>query len=294
MSMSSPDVQQKPSPNEPAAEVAAVPSESWSLLRWLIVAGLIVVVGGSAATLVKMMPTEGLPGEEAKKFIVNTKPDGPPGKAVLTEDPTYNFGVMAQKQKGKHTWILKNEGQGDLLLSMGDADCSCTIANFTDEGADLHPEGRATRPRSPWTWETRTFDGGYQEARGHQHPGRPGPSSVVFAVEGSVRPAIAVQPPDRVQTFAVIPERPDPKTKFAIASADKPDMKILKITTSSPDEIAPTAVPLPDADRKGLEWEADEGRLPHQRRAQALQEPRRVPGGDHRHDRSPHPAPRSS
>ena len=66
--MSMPDVQTKPLAADPKATVAA-PAESWSLLRWLIVAGLMVVVGGAATALVKMMPTEGLPGQEAKKFL---------------------------------------------------------------------------------------------------------------------------------------------------------------------------------------------------------------------------------
>ena len=187
MSMSSPEVREKPPATEPSAEVVSVRSESWSLLRWLIVAGLIVVVGGSATAIVKMMPTEGLPGEEAKKFLRNTKPDGPPGRATLAEDATFNFGVMPQKQKGTHTWVLKNEGSGDLLLSMGDHDCSCTVANFSDNEPTYNLKA-GTQTEVTLSWDTRTYDGGMKKHAAINVMNDPDRSSVVFTIEGSVRP----------------------------------------------------------------------------------------------------------
>jgi Protein of unknown function (DUF1573) len=258
MSMSSPDVQEKPPATEPSAEAVSVRSESWSLLRWLIAAALIVVVGASATAILKMMPTEGLPGEEAKKFLIVAPSDRLPGKATLAEDATFNFGVMAQKQKGAHTWVLKNEGSGDLLLSLGDHDCSCTVANFDDNQPTYNLKA-GTQTEVTLSWETRTYDGGLKKHAAINLLNDPDRSSVVFTIEGSVRPAIAVQPAERVQMFAATPNDQPQTTKFAIASADKPDLKILKITTTSPDEVVATAVPLPDADRRGLEWQAMKG-----------------------------------
>ncbi len=255
--MSIQDVRTKAlAPEQP--EAVAAPAESWSLLRWLIVAGLMVVLGGAATALVKLMPTEGLQGQEENKFLVNTKPDGPAGKAVIDSDLTYDFGVLAQNQEGKHTWVLKNEGHGDLLLSKGEADCSCTIANFSDS-KPTYVLKAGDQTEVTLSWNTRTFDGGFKKNAAVNVLNDPERQSLVFSIAGSVRPAITVQPKEQAATFGSIPSDATETTKFAIASADKPDMKILKIITTSPAEVSAKAAPLPDADRKALEWVAMKG-----------------------------------
>ena len=255
--MSIQDVQQKPLASE-LPEAVAAPAESWSLLRWLIVAGLMVVVGGVATALVKMMPTEGLQGQQEKEFLDVAKPDGPAGKAVIDSDLNYNFGVLAQNKDGKHTWVLKNEGHGDLLLSKGPADCSCTIANFSDDKPTYALKAGA-ETEVTLSWNTRTFDGGFKKNATVNVLNDPDRQALVFTIAGSVRPAITVQPKEQAAAFGSIASDATETTKFAIASADKPDLKILKIITTSPDEVSAKAAPLPDADRKALEWQAMKG-----------------------------------
>lgn len=257
--MSMPDVQTRPLASEPkATATVAAPAESWSLLRWLVVAGLIVVLGAAATALVKMMPTEGVQGQQEKEFLDVTKPDGPAGKAVIDSDLNYNFGVLAQNQEGTHTWVLKNEGHGDLLLSKGRADCSCTIANFSDS-KPTYVLKAGDHTEVTLSWNTRTFDGGFKKSADVNILNDPDRQTLEFTIAGSVRPAITVQPPEKATAFGSVASDATERTKFAIASADKPDLKILKLTTTSPDEVSASAAPLPDADRKGLGWDAMKG-----------------------------------
>ena len=254
--MSIPEVQSQPATTAPPA-TPAVPSESSSLIRWLIAAGLMVALGGVGAALIKMMPKEGLAGIEADKFLKEPT-SAVPGKVVLDGDPNYNFGVLAQRQQGSHTWVMKNEGLGDLLLSKGEADCSCTIANFSDS-QPTYTLKAGDKTEITLSWNTRDFDGGFTKHAAVNVLNDPNRSEVVFKIDGSVRPAIAVRPAEQSAAFGSIPSDQVETTKFALASADKPDLKILKITTTSPDEVTATYVPLPEADRKALEWQAMKG-----------------------------------
>lgn len=249
--MSSPDVQD-------AGHAKPPPAESSSFLRWLITAGLIVVLAVAAVFAVRMLPTEDPRNEDSLAYPIPSKPKGPPGKIVLAEDPTYRFDVMAQKEKGSHTWAFKNGGEGPLELRKGPSTCSCTIANFkNDTDVFVLEPGKSTD--ITLTWETRDFEGDYKKSATINVFGDLDKSQVVFAVEGSVRPAVAVMPKERVLSFGDVPSDLSGKSKFAIASADYPDLKLLSLTSSRPDVLALAAKPLPKEDREALEWNAMKG-----------------------------------
>ncbi len=59
---------------------------------------------------------------------------GPYGKAVISND-THDFGVLVLGDKGKHTFVIKNEGEGPLRVkTTGKTSCSqCTVAKEVDE-----------------------------------------------------------------------------------------------------------------------------------------------------------------
>lgn len=52
---------------------------------------------------------------------------GPFGNAVATEQ-SFNFGVMEKGDKGSHTFVIRNEGQGPLRVKKGSTSCGqCTF-----------------------------------------------------------------------------------------------------------------------------------------------------------------------
>ncbi len=248
MSISSPEVQAKPT-----VDKTTVP-ESSSLLRWLILAASIMVIGVGGVALVRLLPSQ------TGSFLIPPKPKGGnPGRMLLTpDDPTYNFGVMPNQQKGTHTWTMKNTGLGDLILSKGSATCSCTIANFQEgkESFTLEP-GNSTE--ITLTWETRESDGKFDKSATVNVVNDPDRDSVVFAISGIVKPAIAVFPKERSLEFGPIPSNESQTGKFAIASADRPDLKILGMTSTRPEEITLTSKSLTESDRSQLELSALKG-----------------------------------
>ncbi len=252
--MSTPELKSaEPIPGDFPADIPAAPAESSSLVRWLVLAGLIAALALLIPLLLRLLPTK-LPREDGGlPFAIAKKPVGPPGKVTLSESPTHDFGVMSQKQKGTHTWAFKNDGEGPLELRKGAATCSCTIANFTEDKPSftLAP-GKETK--ITLTWETREFDGKFEKAAAINILGDPDREMVNFVVKGVVKPAVAIMPKDRVQSLGAFANNESVKTKFFLASADHPEFRILGTRSSSPDEFKVTVVPLTDEDRKSADW----------------------------------------
>lgn len=65
---------------------------------------------------------------------------GPYGKAVIAET-SHDFGVLVLGAKGKHVFVIKNEGQGPLRVkTTGKTSCSqCTVPKMVDE--EIPPGG---------------------------------------------------------------------------------------------------------------------------------------------------------
>jgi hypothetical protein len=138
-------------------------------------------------------------------------------------------------------------------LSKGPSTCSCTIANFSND-KKFFTLAPGAKTEITLEWETREFDGPIEKSATINIVNDPDRSEVKFTVEGTVRPALAVQPKDRSISFGEIPNDQKQAGKIALASADKADFKILSLTSTRPDEISLKATPLSDEDRKGLEW----------------------------------------
>ena len=63
----------------------------------------------------------------------------------------YDFGKMAQHEKGTHTWQIKNAGEADLELWMiGKPTCSCTIAKLENNQKATVKPGDSTTIDLEW------------------------------------------------------------------------------------------------------------------------------------------------
>lgn len=74
-----------------------------------------------------------------------------PPKAELVGEPTHDFGVMAPNDKGEHTFVIRNAGEGDLSLELGASTCKCTLGEL---GKELLKPGEETEITLSWTVST--------------------------------------------------------------------------------------------------------------------------------------------
>ena len=61
------------------------------------------------------------------------QPDEKSESAVTLQEDVYDFGVMERGQRGNHVFLLKNAGQGELVLRKGISTCTCTFSEVPDQ-----------------------------------------------------------------------------------------------------------------------------------------------------------------
>lgn len=212
--------------------------------RWLLL--VVLVVGFSAiAAVVSTSLTAGRGSSDLLAFPTGKPagktPTGPPPKLVLDEEPHYDFGVMAQQRKGERSWVIRNEGQGPLVLTGTQPTCSCTVLD-PRPGQDVTVE-----PGSTYTvrveWETRTYVDKYKkDARILTNdPKRP---EITFLVTGEVQPAVMTYPPDGIINAADVPNDGPHEFIALVGSKDRPETKVVDVQTTRPDLIEVKAEPL--------------------------------------------------
>ena len=88
--------------------------------------------------------------DNLREHLVSLRPNAS-AKAELVNGDTYDFGSMAQGEKGEHTFVIKNVGNAPLTLKKGASTCKCTLANL--EKGSLAP-GEQTTVKLEWTVQT--------------------------------------------------------------------------------------------------------------------------------------------
>jgi hypothetical protein len=222
------------------------------MMRWLLLAVLAVALTATATVVVQSLPEErtvsdgpAFPAPQAK---------GPHPRAVVEGDPTYKFGSKAQHSKFEKDFVIKNEGDADLTLTLQEPPCSCTVAGFQDAKGRVSgskvipPKQQAT---IHFTWETRENNGHYVKpatlvTNDPEHP------TLRFAADGEVYPAVVVFPAGNINFSEISTDEEFHTQTIAVFSPDHPGLKITEITSSRPELIVGEQAPLPEADSKGL------------------------------------------
>ena len=226
------------------------------MMRWMILAVLVVVLSGVATVAVTYLPeiTASSPTGTAPVGLGTlNKPQGPQPKAVVETPFTYEFGTLAQRVTGKHKWKVENTGKGTLELWMVSSTCSCTLAKFKNgEKASVAP-GENTEIELEF--ETRENNGDYTKGAtiGTSDPDLP---SFDLRVSGKVYPAVMTMPPDGVLNYTNISnDKDDHIMQAAIYSKDRPETKVIKFKTSNEKEVDVKYEPLSAEDCKALDVE---------------------------------------
>ena len=112
-----------------------------------------------------------------------------PWPKIVIDETTYAFGRMAVNSHNEHTFIIRNEGEADLILKEGKTTCKCT--KFAVESKVLKP-GEQTKLVIDWK-------AGSAAERAFRHGGPvytndPKNTEVKFVVEGAIDMPVELLP----------------------------------------------------------------------------------------------------
>jgi len=228
------------------------------MLRWTFLANLVVALASLATVAVQFLPartagkTPAFPSDGGDQV-------GPPPKAVVDDKLTYEFGVLGQQNTGEKTWTIKNVGKGTLKLKKVRTSCSCTIASLknTSDTVSVEPGGSTTIKLE---WQTRDRMGKYSQSAdiGTNDPALP---MLTLAVQGEIVPSIVIYPyQEGTIHFGTHGNDQPIQAKMAVFSPDDPDLEITSISTSQPERITATSLPLTDDQRAAIGTKIGKGK----------------------------------
>lgn len=210
---------------------------------WIILIVLAVALTAAFTVAVPLLSNSSSISNEAS-LPAPPKPDGPTPIAQVDEDLTYDFGVLPQWVTKYHTWTFRNAGAGMLILRGAGTTCSCTTAALfseTKEGKEVTIKPGESLPIEV-TYQTKDWPRFHQAVTiGTNDPDRP---TIVLTIEGTPKPAVTAVPGDSTITFGPVSNDMENTRRIAIFSADRPELKLVKITSTNPDLIAVNPRPL--------------------------------------------------
>jgi len=202
-----------------------------------IIVGCLVVV----ATVVAGAAWKSRSGGEAEPQRMRTPVKAFIGKPrVVYPDNVYDFGVMNPGDKQTRKFTVRNEGEGDLKLSLGKTTCKCTLANLDEETI---PPGGSTEITLEWHTEEAQFRFRQAAVINTNDPRQP---MFELAVEGSVRTKLATLPSEVY--FAEVPKNTGRTTDVLLYSQAFDRLEITSIESTLPAVTATLATePTTDA-----------------------------------------------
>jgi hypothetical protein len=220
--------------------------------RWLLLVVGIVAISAAIPLLLSFQPPE-LGGNGVAYPNGTVGPGGARGRVYLAEEPQFDFGRMSTFSKGDHSFLLKNVGEGPLTLYQGQKTCMCTVALFTNDSKTLALEpGETTTIKV--TFETKDKNGKFDQSASVR-TSDPEQPEVFFTIHGEVFPALVTNPDPPLMDYGSVPNDEPADGRFALTSLDKPDVKILEIVPSNPQQVSATAQPLTDEEKSHLNYQ---------------------------------------
>ncbi|MDA1231238.1 MAG: DUF1573 domain-containing protein [Planctomycetota bacterium] len=188
-------------------------------------------------------PTQDLNGQAAAPAVDRpVASETGPWPKITYEETTFAFGQMAVHATNEHFFVIRNEGEADLVMKEGKTTCKCTT--FDVENKVLKP-GEETKLKINWK-------GGAAPDRTFRHGGPvytndPRNPDVNFVVEGEIAMPIELMPQfwsvgninqDKAGTMsASIASKLD--DDFEIESIESPSGKVtVKVSPMSIEEMA--------------------------------------------------------
>lgn len=231
-----------------------------NLRKIWIVAGAIIIV---ASVAVAAWTKRDRGGEAPKRPRTMVKAFvGKP--RVICADNIYDFGVMNPGDKQRRKFTVRNEGEGDLKLTLGNTTCKCTLANLDN---DVIPPGGSTEINLEWHTEEAQFRFRQAAVINTNDPRQP---MFELAVEGSVRTKLATLPHEVF--VAEVPKNTGRTTDVVLYSQAFDRVEIRSIESTLPSVTAKLAAD-PASDSTAVPQETR-----YQRRLTITKAPESKPG----------------
>jgi len=212
------------------------------MLRWVILAVVVVVLAATATLVVQYLPEPATQPTNVP-VVENT---GPLPKIEVIGEIPFDLGTISQQTDWLHSWDIKNTGEGNLEIWGQAVTCSCTSSTLKVAPPGQAPEKVTIKPgetkKVDVKGNTKTFGEKYSQSVtvGTNDPSRP---TVELAVKGKVTPPVIVFPPDAL-SFPTLSSEDATNTRIAVYSPTQPELKLTKLTSSRPGLIVAHAVPL--------------------------------------------------
>ncbi|MEX1095563.1 MAG: DUF1573 domain-containing protein [Planctomycetales bacterium] len=163
-------------------------------------------------------------------------PAGPPGKAVVDE-ASHAFGTMLVGDTDRHAFVIRNEGEGPLVLQKGKTSCKCALSQLKD--GTVAP-GESVEVELAWTPKEAARE--FRQTAVIHVQNDPDRREILLAVHGTVTTAIEIVPREEWNLGTIAEDRPTTVTG-TIHSALLGSFEILEVAGEH-DYLTGEAVPL--------------------------------------------------
>ncbi|MBD3673891.1 MAG: DUF1573 domain-containing protein [Planctomycetaceae bacterium] len=107
---------------------------------------------------------------------------------AVTEETSFNFGSMELGETGKHTFLLKNEGEDVLVIAKGASTCKCTVSDLPSNEI---PPGETAEVLLEWEPKAPSPEFSQRARIWTNDPER---RAIDFSVQGMVADLLTVSP----------------------------------------------------------------------------------------------------
>ncbi len=227
------------------------------MTRW-IVFGVVVIAASVVVTIGFPYLTAG--SGKVESLIPESAPIAPTGprpKLTVIGTEKFDFGTMTQQDSSEHDFEIKNDGQGDLILTAGteSSTCSCTVVELPEK----LPEKRSQLTIKPGasgkikvSWQTKEFSNDFERAV-YLETNDPETPKAKFAIGGKIFPAITMIPGETTLNFMTPNNSKDFALPVVLFSQNKADLKVTDVVTTNPAVLSHSIRPLNDEEKKRFE-----------------------------------------
>jgi hypothetical protein len=110
-------------------------------------------------------------------------------RIVVDEGARFDFGVMSRNEQRSHTFVVRNQGDGPLVMSFIDKSCMCTDVTMTRNEV---PPGESTE--ITLSWKPSTFNPEFEQTARFQ-TNDPSRIELDLTVAGKVQQLVQISPP---------------------------------------------------------------------------------------------------
>ncbi len=165
-----------------------------NLVVTVIITAIIGLVMGVSGALARVWIWPWQPAEITAVSSASARPISTEAPRAVVDQPVYDFGIMDEHSRGRHEFLIRNEGTAPLNLDQGSTSCRCTSSLVQ---RTVVPPGESTTIVVEWTGKD--YVGPFTQTATilSNDPRKP---RIVLTVRGKIVQAVQVVPKELVLT----------------------------------------------------------------------------------------------